>query len=249
MGDEASDTDPPRCLIETLRSAVVLHVEELIGRYQEGVERLPVQQVAGDLRNRIRRRLIEPGHHLATRVDEGRFGVSLVVGNERSLLLAREGVAGPASRTTVSPAKAAPPFFKSCVAKRLHGSCGTPLHRSYSETRLLARAVNDGCYSRACAERAGLHQATQPSNRPVSFLSGFSPVGRARRESSPRSTSRRLAHRRSQLCRGWCRTPRVPVHRCAIPPGPTPSNWAAPVTLFAPPRMSAVNEWSPARIS
>jgi hypothetical protein len=51
--DEAADTDAPRRVVEAVRLAVVFYVEELISRCQKGVERLPLQQVAGDVRNRV----------------------------------------------------------------------------------------------------------------------------------------------------------------------------------------------------
>ena len=41
--DEASDTDAPRRFIEAVRLTVVLYVEELFGRCQKGIERLPLQ--------------------------------------------------------------------------------------------------------------------------------------------------------------------------------------------------------------
>ena len=79
MGDQSVDADPPLWVIKAIWQTEVLHIKEFIGRCQKRVELFPLQQVAGDLRNGVRRRLIEPWNHLATRVREGRSGVRLVV--------------------------------------------------------------------------------------------------------------------------------------------------------------------------
>ena len=94
MGDESVDTDPPFWVIKAVGLTVVLHIKKVIGRYQKRVELLPPQQVAGNLRNRVRRRLIEPWNHLPTGVREGLRGVRLVVPRHSLLLatVAREGM-------------------------------------------------------------------------------------------------------------------------------------------------------------
>ena len=48
MADQPPDADAPCRLIEAGRLTVVHHEEELVGRCQPGVERFPLQQVAGD---------------------------------------------------------------------------------------------------------------------------------------------------------------------------------------------------------
>jgi hypothetical protein len=47
MGDQAHDVYAPRGLIKAVGLAIVVDKEEIVGRYQPGVELLPLQQLTG----------------------------------------------------------------------------------------------------------------------------------------------------------------------------------------------------------
>src|SRR4051812_14708176 len=90
-GNQPRDVYAPSALINTVGRAVVAYKEEVVSRCKPGIQRFPAQQVA----------------------DERRvgFGAGWSSQGMTSSPTCPNACAGPVTRSTASPAKAAPPLF------------------------------------------------------------------------------------------------------------------------------------------